>query len=156
MKKLLVFLFSLFILLGFVSCSENDSPTESKTPSDVRGDWGVNMERYSGMSLVEKLDVYLTIDETSGAITGSGTVAYVNSGSSSTQMNVENSVSGFYQSNQSPNIIVTVGAQANSTPPFTFSGDWDVFGEKFKGQVVINSGNQLYTLTDQSFYKRGN
>lgn len=155
MKKLITVLLLSFLFV-FPACSEDDSPSETKSQSDIKGDWGVNYESYSGMSLIEKLAVYLTVNETSGALSGSGTVSYTNNGTNTTQLDIENSVAGFYQANQSPNIVVTVGAQAGSTPPFTFTGDWDEFGVNFKGNVTIYSGNQIYTLTDQSFYKRGN
>lgn len=156
MKNLVTVLLFLSFLFSFTSCSEDNSPNETEIQSDVKGDWGINMEQYSGMSLVEKLDVYLTVNETSGSLSGSGTVSYTNNGSNSTQLNVENSVSGYYQANQSPNIVVIVGQQVGAPPTFTFSGDWDEFGVNFKGQVTISSGNQIYTLNDQSYYKRKN
>ena len=155
MKKLTL-VFVLFSLAFFVMSCDKEESTNEATQSDITGNWGINMENYSGMSLVEKLDVYLNVSELSGALSGSGTVKYINNGSNTTTLDIQNSVSGYYQSDKSPNIMITVGAQAGTTPPFTFSGDWDSFGENFHGTVVINSGNQIYTLTNQSFYKRGN
>ena len=156
MKKLLSAILFFSFLFVFFACSEDDSPSETENQSDVKGDWGVNMQQYSGNYLSEQLSVYLIVEETSGTLSGTGTVDYINNGTNSTHLNIENSVAGYYQANQSPNIVVTVGAQAGSTPPFTFSGDWDEFGVNFKGQVTIYSGNQIYTLTDQSLYKRNN
>jgi hypothetical protein len=155
MKKLSVF-FILISILFFLSACDKEESTNEATQSDITGNWGVNMENYSGMSLTEKLDVYLSVSELSGALSGSGTVKYINNGSTSTTLDIQNTVSGYYQADKSPNILITVGAQTGTTPPFTFSGDWDNFGENFHGTVVINSGNQIYTLTNQSFYKRGN
>jgi len=156
MKKILTTLMFVSIILLISACSEDDSPNENESQSDVKGVWGINMEQYSGMSLMEKLDVYLTVDESSGSLSGSGTVSYINNGANSTQIDIEHNVSGYYRPNQSPNIVVIVGEQVGAPSTFSFSGDWEEFGVNFKGQVTISSGTDIYTLSDQSYYKRKN
>ncbi len=154
MKNFISVLLFVTFLFSFSACSKDDSPSEPESQSDVKGVWGINMEQYSGMSLIEKLDVYLTVDESSGSLSGRGTVSYTNNGTNSTQFNIEHNVSGYYRPYESPNILVRVAEQVGAPPTFTFSGDWDEFGVNFKGQVTISYGGQIYTLNDQSYYKR--
>lgn len=152
MKKIYgVLLVSLF-LVSFTSCSKDESPSGPEVNSDVAGEWGINMQKYSGNVLDESLDVYLTVTEINGTITGTGTVNYKNGGTNTVEMNLNDNVVGVYQPNQSPNIFLTVGS---GTPtPFTFTGDWDEYGVNFHGTVTIYYGGNSYVITDMSYYKR--
>jgi len=109
MKKIYAVLLVSLILVMFTSCSKDESPSGPEVNSDVAGEWGINMQKYSGNVLDESLDVYLTVTEINGTITGTGTVNYKNGGTNTVEMNLNDNVVGVYQPNQSPNIFLTVG-----------------------------------------------
>ena len=152
MKKISVVFLAAVLLFTFTSCDKEESPSGPEVNSDVAGEWGINMQLYSGNVLDESLAVYLTVTELNGTISGTGTVNYVNGGTNTVEMNLNDNVVGVYQPNQSPNIFLTVGS---GTPaPFTFVGDWDEFGVNFHGTVTIYYGGNTYVIADMSYYKR--
>jgi hypothetical protein len=143
MKKTKILYLALFLAFLAFSCSDNNGATDTGS-SIISGEWTIFSGEFSE-GIIMQLEASFTLDENDGNITGNGEISYINNrGSNNITINLNESVTGTYQEESEPNIVLNIGGGA-----FIYSGNWVNVGENFIGTASFQFNNETLTEEDK-------